>query len=69
MNEFQLKMSKVLHDIFYNEKEDVETYYGVCVDVYRDIDKYLIQFDDVRDKIYLAQWCNNFDRVKQLINY
>ena len=68
MNETQLKMSKILHDIIHNEEEDVEEYYGVVVNVYRDIDKYLIQLDDIRDKIYLAQWCNNYDKVKELIS-
>ncbi len=68
MNESQLKMSKILHDIIRNEEEDLEEYYGVSVWVYRDIDKYLIQLDDIRDKIYLAQWCNNYDKVKELIS-
>ena len=66
MNEFQLKMSKILHDIINNE-EEFEEYYGVVDSVYRDIDKYLIQFDDIRDKIYIAQWCNNHNKVKELI--
>lgn len=68
MNESQLKMSKILHDIIYNEREEVEEYYNVAVIVYRNIDKYLIQLDDIRDKIYLAQWCNNSDKVKELIS-
>ena len=68
MNETQLKMSKILHDIIDNEEEEVELYYGGVVNVYRDIDKYLIQLDDIRDKIYLAQWCNNYDKVKELIS-
>ena len=67
MNEFQLKMSKILHDIINNEEEEFEEYYGVVDSVYRDIDKYLIQFDDIRDKIYIAQWCNNHNKVKELI--
>ena len=68
MNESQLKMSNIIHDIIHNEEEDVEEYYGVVVNVYRDIDKYLVQLDDIRDKIYLAQWCNNYDKVKELIS-
>ena len=68
MNESQLKMSNILHDIIHNEEEDVEEYYGILINIYRDIDKYLIQLDDIRDKIYLAQWCNNFDKVKELIS-
>lgn len=68
MNESQLKMSNIIHDIIHNEEEDVEEYYGIVVNVYRDIDKYLVQLDDIRDKIYLAQWCNNYDKVKELIS-
>ena len=71
MTEAQLKMSKILHDIIENENEDddIEEYYGTVVGVYRniDIDKYLIQLDDIKDKIYLAQWCHNYDKVKELI--
>lgn len=68
MNESQLKMSNILHDIINNEDEGIEEYYGVVVNTYKDIDKYLIQLDDIRDKIYLAQWCNNYDKVKELIS-
>ena len=67
MSESQLKMSKILQDIIHNEKEEVETYYGVVVNVYRDIDKYLNQLNDINDKIFLAQWCNNYEKVKELI--
>lgn len=68
MNESQLKMSKILHDIINNETEDVDDYYGSVLNIYRSIDKYLIQLDDIKDKIYLAQWCNNYDKVKELIS-
>lgn len=67
MSEQQLKMSKILHDIIHNENEFVEEYYGVGVNVYKDIDKYLEQLDDINDKIFLAQWCNNFSKVQELI--
>lgn len=68
MSEFQFKMSKIIHDIIKNEDSVEKEYYGGIVNVYRDIDKYLIQLDDIRDKIYLAQWCNNYDKVKELIS-
>lgn len=68
MNKSQLKMSKILHDITHNEKECIDEYYGTMIYVYKDIDKYLIQLDDIRDKIYLAQWCNNYDKVEELIS-
>ena len=68
MNESQLKISKILHDIINNETEDVDDYYGSVLNIYRSIDKYLIQLDDIKDKIYLAQWCNNYDKVKELIS-
>lgn len=68
MTELQLKISDILHKIIHNEDEDVKEYYGDIVIIYRDIDKYLVLLDDIRDKIYLAQWCNNFDKVKELIS-
>ena len=68
MNEFQLKMNKIIHDIFHNEEEQLEDYYGIVVLVYKNIDKYLMQLDDIRDKIYLAQWCNNYDKVEELVS-
>ena len=40
MNESQLKMSKILHDIINNETEDVDDYYGSVLNIYRSIDKY-----------------------------
>lgn len=67
MNESQLKISKILHDIIYNEEEDIEEYYGIFVNIYKNIDKYLDELDDIKDKIYLAQWCNNHDKAKELI--
>jgi hypothetical protein len=66
MNESQLKISKILNNIIGNEKEDMEEYYGVIIPVYRNIDKYLNELDDVKDKIFLAQWCKDYDKVKEL---
>lgn len=68
MNERQIKINKIIQNIIKNEKEYVEEYYGAIFYVYKDIDKYLEQFDDINDKIYLAQWCNNFSKVQELIN-
>ena len=68
MNESQLKMNKIIHDIFHNEEGQLEDYYGIIVYVYKNIDKYLMQLDDIRDKIYLAQWCNNYDKVEELVS-
>lgn len=67
MNESQTKMSEILHQIINNEDEDSMNYYGVMINVYQDIDKYLEQLDDINDKIYLAQWCNNFSKIEELI--
>jgi len=67
MNESQLKISKILHDIIHNEEEEVDSYYGLVVKVYRNIDRYLSQLDDIKDQIYLAQWCNNYSKVEELI--
>lgn len=67
MNESQLKISKILHDIINNEEEEVESYYGLVINIYRNIDSYLNQLDDIKEQIYLAQWCNNYSKVEELI--
>lgn len=68
MSEKQLKMSRILHDIINNEDENIDEYYGIMINIYKDIDKYLNQLNDINDKIYLAQWCNNFVKVQELIS-
>lgn len=67
MSETQTKISKILDEIIKNEEEEVEQYYGIIIIVYRNIDKYLQQLDTLEDKIYLAQWCNNYNKVKELV--
>ena len=56
------------YDIIKSRNYITDFYYGVEIDVYIDIDNYFIQLDDIRDRIYLAQWCNNYDKVKELIS-
>ena len=67
MSETQTKISKILDEIIKNEEVEVEQYYGIIINVYRNIDKYLQQLDTLEDKIYLAQWCNNYNKVKELV--
>ena len=55
MSESQKIINKILHDIIHNEEEIVEDFYGILVFVYKDIDKYLNQVDDIKDKIFIAQ--------------
>ena len=68
MNERQIKINKIIQNIVKNEKEELVDYYGVKIFVYKNIDAYLEQLSDIKDKIYLAQWCNNFSKVQELIN-
>ena len=68
MSESQKIINKILHDIIHNEEEIVEDFYGILVFVYKDIDKYLNQVDDIKDKIFIAQYCNNYDKVQELIS-
>lgn len=68
MNEHQLKIKEVYEEIFKNEDEDITEYYGVQYPKYTNIDKYLAKLEDVNDKILVAQKCNNFDKVEELIS-
>ncbi len=68
MNDWFLNMNNILNDIFDNEEFKENNYYGESQYFFDNIDKYLVQLDDVKDKIFLAQWCNNFDKVKELIS-
>lgn len=68
MSEHQLKISMIIKDIEDNEEEDLEEYYGILSFVYKNIEKYLRELSDIRDRIYVAQWCNNRDKVEELIS-
>lgn len=60
LSELKLKM-------FRNEEETIEEYYGIQINVYEDIDKYLDIIPDIYDKIHFAQFANNFNKVNELI--
>ena len=66
MNESQLKMSKVLSDIINNVPYELYNYRGVLKTIYKQIDKYIAMFDDVVEKIYVAQWAGNYELVQKL---
>ena len=66
MNESQLKMSKVLSDIINNVPYELYNYRGVLKTIYKQIDKYIAMFDDVAEKIYVAQWAGNYELVQKL---
>ena len=63
MNEKQLKINSLFFEIEKNESGETHSSFIV----YRDIDKYLDRLDNIRDKILLAQYCNNYKKVNELI--
>ena len=40
MKQSQLEMSKIIHEIINNESSEMDEYYGVSINIYKDIDKY-----------------------------
>lgn len=55
-------------EIIYSNEESVEEYYGIQINVYKDIDKYLSKIPDVYDKIHIAQYANNYKKANELIS-
>lgn len=60
MSELKLR---IINDKEYRE----ERQNGIDYNVYYNIDKYLELLDNIYDKIHLAQWCNNREKVNKLI--
>lgn len=60
-------INQVKREIFSSHEETVEEYYGVQIEVYKDIDKYLSNIPDIYDKIHIAQFANNFAKARELI--
>lgn len=54
--------------IIYSNEGSCEVYYGILIDVYENIDKYLSKISDVYDKIHIAQYANNYKKVNELIS-
>ncbi len=67
MTESQKKISAILHEIINNEEEILENYYGIAINIYKNIDKYLNRLESIYDQIYVAQWCNHIDKARELI--
>ena len=67
MTEEQEILSQIKLEIFKKIDPEVELYYGVPVEVYNGIDEYLNRLPDLKDKIALAQWANNYKKVDELI--
>lgn len=60
-------LNELKKQMIYNDEESVEEYYGIVINVYKDIDKYLSQIPDMYDKIHFAQYANNYKKVNELI--
>ena len=61
-------LNDIKREIIYSDEESVEEYYGVQINVYKDIDKYLSKIPDVYDKIHIAQYANNYKKANELIS-
>ena len=61
-------LNDIKREIIYKEEESLEEYYGVQINVYKDIDKYLSKIPDVYDKIHIAQYANNYKKANELIS-
>lgn len=66
MNQDLLNDIKV--EMLYSDEESIEEYYGVQIEVYKYIDKYLSKIPDVYDKIHIAQYANNYKKANELIS-
>lgn len=61
-------LNEIKKEMIYSDEESVEEYYGIVINVYKDIDKYLSKIPDVYDKIHIAQYANNYKKVNELIS-
>lgn len=61
-------LNDIKREIIYSDEESVEEYYGVQINVYKDIDKYLSKIPDIYDKIHIAQYANNYKKANELIS-
>ena len=60
-------IDKTIHEMIYSDEYVIKNYYGIMIHVYNDLDKYLSKIPDIYDKIHIAQFANNFDKVNELI--
>ena len=57
-------LNDIKSEMIYSDEESVEEYYGVQINVYKDIDKYLSKIPDIYDKIHIAQYANNYKKAQ-----
>lgn len=67
MNINQQLLNELKHEMIYSDEDVCEEYYGIQINIYKDLDKYLDRLPNIYDKISLAQWANNYSVVNQLI--
>lgn len=61
-------INKIKKELIYDDDYVVKDYYGIMINVYENIDKYLDRIPDIYDKIHIAQYTNNFEKVNELIS-
>lgn len=66
MTEEMRRLERIIEEIWKNEKEEITEYYGVQISTYRHIDTYLEQLPSIEEKIWLAQRCNNKEKIAEL---
>lgn len=66
MTEEMRRLERIIEEIWENEKEEVTEYYGIQIPTYRHIDTYLEQLPSIEEKIWLAQRCNNKEKIAEL---
>lgn len=66
MTEEMRRLERIIQEIWKNEKEEITEYYGVQISTYRHIDIYLEQLPSIEEKIWLAQRCNNKEKIAEL---
>ena len=66
MTEEMRRLERIILEIWKNEKEEVTEYYGIQIPTYRHIDTYLEQLSSIEEKIWLAQRCNNKEKIAEL---
>ena len=67
MNIDQKLLNELKREMIYSDEDTIEEYYGVQINVYKNLDKYLMRVISQYDKISLAQWANNYEKVNELI--
>ena len=66
MTEEMRRLERIILEIWENEKEEITEYYGIQIPTYRHIDTYLEQLPSIEEKIWLAQRCNNKEKIAEL---